>query len=353
MPDPPRDPPADDPPRTLVRAPAVPRPVRLPPVNLTRPAASPFPALKYVETLRSWNSQRTALLSLRRALTVLAPGHEFPKRERGADWQTDPVLRVPWHYLSAVHLQAMTAALERAGSSPPTVELTWYHVRAVLRTAWRMGIYSEASKKRLDSIPTPRRKRVRPAQWLGLIERQRLWTSCDPETPQGARDRMFLALADVHMLRRSECVGLTLEDFAPLEDRRMRVLRKGGDVDVVTLTAQTFRVLERWLVVRGDWPGPLLCPISQRGHVIARRMSPDSLFRILRKKVDALGIQRVSPHDLRAGGITDLIGGGVDIAMVSRLAGHSSIQTTERYDRRGDAQLATAGATRTIPVDVD
>lgn len=336
-------------------------PAKLPRADLDKRAAAPYPALAYIKTLRSWNSQRTAMTSLRRALAILAPDHRLvplttdrkgPRVPRDPDWERDPILRLPWHRLSAVHLQAVVATLEHNGAAAPTVTITWYHLRAVLRTAWRLGQYSDGKMKRLDSLRAPRARRTAPSMWLGLVDRQRLWQSCDPTTPKGSRDRMFLALADVHLLRRSECTAILLEDLSP-DRSAVRVHRKGGDVDLVTFTAQTRRILERWLSVRGDWAGALLCPVSESGLVIQRGMTPDSLFRILRRKVNALGIQRISPHDLRGGGITDLLAGGIDIAMVAKLAGQSSVQTTQRYDRRGDAAIALAGAARTVPVDVD
>jgi hypothetical protein len=51
---------------------------------------------------------------------------------------------------------------------------------------------------------------------------------------------------------------------------------------------------------------------------------------------DAAGLATFSPHDLLRAGISNYLNAGTDSATVAGIVGHNSVQTTARYDRRGE-----------------
>ena len=95
--------------------------------------------------------------------------------------------------------------------------------------------------------------------------------------------------------------------------------------------------LADWLAERGAEAGPLF-PAIRKGGAIQhwQDMTPQAINLMLAKRAEQAGVADLSPHDLRRTFVSDLLDAGADIATVQKLAGHSNVTTTARYDRRGE-----------------
>ncbi len=63
---------------------------------------------------------------------------------------------------------------------------------------------------------------------------------------------------------------------------------------------------------------------------------------MLLKRVGQAGVEPLSPHDFRRTFIGDLLERGIDISRVKEMAGHASVDTTARYDRRPETERRKA-----------
>lgn len=79
------------------------------------------------------------------------------------------------------------------------------------------------------------------------------------------------------------------------------------------------------------------------------RAEHNAAHKLLAKRATAAGIADMSDHDLRRTFVSDQLDAGADIATVAKLAGHSSVTTTQRYDRRSDRAAENAAAFINVP----
>ena len=101
--------------------------------------------------------------------------------------------------------------------------------------------------------------------------------------------------------------------------------------------------MEKWLNIRQQDFNPnlpaLFCTINRYQTLTYMRLTTQTLNDLC-KKLNMLGFSRiVSPHDFRHSVATNLLRSGYDLLLVSKFMGHSSITTTQRYDRRTDDDL--------------
>ncbi|MEI7555044.1 tyrosine-type recombinase/integrase [Candidatus Chlorohelix sp.] len=295
------------------------------------------PAAIYLASLRPVGRR-----GMRRALTAIV---ETIKGE-----SSDP-LDFPWHTLRFQHTQALRAKLAER-YRPATVNHMLSALRGVLSQAENLGLISADDFRRTTKIKSIRGESLPKGRALIPTELTLLVRVCQKDnSPKGIRDLAMVAVLYGAGLRRSEVVKLDLKDF-DLKDNSLKVRSgKGGKDRVTYLGQRSGEALGEWIKARGEEVGPLFLPVTKTGKLLRRRLSDQAVLWILAQRGKEAGLEHFSPHDMRRTFISDLLDAGADIATVQKLAGHASVTTTARYDRRGEVAKQKAAELIKLPFD--
>ena len=196
------------------------------------------------------------------------------------------------------------------------------------------------------------RKHGRPAKQAAALmteELTRLVATCDASLA-GQRDRALLLLGYAGALRRSELVAVEREHVQMThEGLRLLIPRAKGDqtgkgVSIGLPRAASpercpVRALEIWLEASGCRYGPVFRGIDNRGVISNRGLHPDAVRKILAKRAALAGVvvasgERLSPHGLRAGFITQAYVNGARDEQIMDHTRQKDLRTMRGYVRR-------------------
>jgi site-specific recombinase XerD len=176
---------------------------------------------------------------------------------------------------------------------------------------------------------------------LGL-SRQELLTLMEGAQAYGLRAHALVALLAYTGCRISELCNAKVGDVGVDRDgvRVLEVTRKGGRRQTLPLTPPAAAAVDAYLAERKDrlfllgrTDIPLLA--TRSGGRLDRAGAARQLKRVARRALP--GRRDISPHTLRHGYVTLSLDAGVPLRDVQDGAGHSSADTTRRYDRARNA----------------
>jgi site-specific recombinase XerD len=171
-----------------------------------------------------------------------------------------------------------------------------------------------------------------------------------PDTLAGKRDEALLALGFAGAFRRSELVGLDVDDLQMHpEGLRVRVRRsktdqEGQGFEKAIPHGRFIRPVARlrtWLEAAGITEGPVFRPVSRSGHIRrgAPRLTHQAVGCIVKRYAEAAGLEAASfgAHSLRSGYITSAAERGADLGRIMDQSGHRNPRTVLGYIRRANA----------------
>lgn len=253
-----------------------------------------------------------------------------------------------WAAIRYQHTQAIRAHLAE-GRKPATVNRMLCALRGTLKAAWLLGQMSAEDYHKAASVKSVTGETIPAGRELSSGEIAALLADCENDTTAaGARDAALIALLYACGLRRAEAVSLDLEDYDPTTGL-IKVMGKRSKERTAYLFNGAARAMADWLAIRGGDPGPLFFPINKGGKLKNDRMTTQAVYNILAKRGELAKVGQFSPHDMRRTFVSDLLEAGADISTVAKMAGHASVTTTARYDRRPEAAKQAAAGLLHIP----
>jgi integrase/recombinase XerC len=153
------------------------------------------------------------------------------------------------------------------------------------------------------------------------------------------RDQALLATFLGTGARVSELINVDLKDL-DIRGRRIRLHRKGGDIQTLPLSDDVVTYLRAYLKSRRRRAHCRAVFVSIRGHRLTQQSIGAVVDRCAAKA--RLPRTRISPHTLRHTFATSLLANGENLQTIRVLMNHKSLSTTARYLHTQDEQLNAA-----------
>ena len=307
-------------------------------LELTLPEVLPLdqnPAVVYLVSLKK-NSRRPQKSALNVIAGILSGGRAN-------------CFELNWSRVRYQHTALVRSSL-MDGYAPATANRMLAALRGTLEQAWLLGQMSAEDYLRAVHVKAIMGESLPAGRALSQDEIAALLQDCinDPR-PIGARDAAVIAILYSGGLRRAEVTKLKLSDYDE-EDKWLRVHGKRSKERSVYLADGAIAALKAWLKIRGDESGPLFVMVNRGGNLVMEKpLTPQGIYYLLKSRAKRAGVKSFTPHDFRRTFVGDLLDAGIDIAIVAKMAGHASVNTTARYDRRPERAKQEAAKVLKVP----
>lgn len=165
-----------------------------------------------------------------------------------------------------------------------------------------------------------------------------------PDTMIGLRDKALLLIGFAGAFRRSELVGLTLNDIDRTPEglkitiRKSKTDQEGKGQTIAILNGTRFRVVDilyKWLHQAGITEGFLFRRIRKGNSVQLQPLTDHAVATIIKQYASKAGltVESFSGHSLRAGFITSGAQAGADLIKLMEVSRHKKTDTILGYVR--------------------
>jgi len=224
-------------------------------------------------------------------------------------------------YLESRHLAANTINQQLAA------------VRRLAHEAADAGLLSPELAAGISRVKGVKQLGFRSGNWLSAEQSSEVLKGACGDSMRAKRDYAMLAMLFGCGFRRSELVGLELDDIQMRQGHWAVVdlIGKGGHIRTVPIPNWVKVALDQWTRAAGVSEGKIFRAVARLGKVRGRGISQNVVWYVVRTCCERAGLEHIAPHDLRRSCAKLCHDSGGELEQIQFLLGHASVQTTERY----------------------
>jgi site-specific recombinase XerD len=223
--------------------------------------------------------------------------------------------------------------LESRGLAANTINQQLAAVRRLAHEAADSGLLSPELAAGISGVKGVKQLGFRSGNWLTVEQCSEVLKHASGRSLRAKRDYAMLAMLFGCGLRRSELVGLQLDEVQMRQGHWAIVdlIGKGGHIRTVPVPAWVKGALDDWATWAGIVHGRIFRAISRMGKVWGKGVSQNVVWYVVKTCCERAGLQHIAPHDLRRTCAKLCHSSGGELEQIQFLLGHASVQTTERY----------------------
>src|SRR5271166_6026513 len=223
--------------------------------------------------------------------------------------------------------------LESRGLAANTINQQLAAVRRLAHEAADSGLLSPELAAGISRVKGVKQLGFRSGNWLSAEKSSEVLRHAYGNSMRAKRDHATLAMLFGCGLRRSELVGLELDDIQMRQGHWAVVdlIGKGGHIRTVPIPNWVNAALDQWTRAAGVCEGKIFRAVARHGTVWGSGLSQNVVWYVVRTCCERAGLEHIAPHDLRRTCAKLCHSNGGELEQIQFLLGHSSVQTTERY----------------------
>ena len=224
-------------------------------------------------------------------------------------------------YLESRHLAANTINQQLAA------------VRRLAHEAADAGLLSPELAAGISRVKGVKQLGFRAGNWLSAEQSSEVLKYAAGDTMRAKRDYAMLAMLFGCGFRRSELVGLELDEIQMRQGHWAVVdlVGKGGHIRTVPIPHWVKAALDNWTRAANVTEGKVFRAVGWKGKVWGRGISQNVVWYVVKTCCERAGLEHIAPHDLRRTCAKLCHDSGGELEQSQFLLGHVSVQTTERY----------------------